>query len=74
MDNNQATGSMNISLDIAATLSAVIWPLAVLIVLLAYRKKFPALVEGLASRVTKLEFAGVSLELAVARPCVPLSE
>ena len=62
---------MNIDLDIAATLSAVIWPLVVLAVLLAYRSKIPALVEGLASRVRKLEFAGVSLELALAKPFVP---
>ena len=62
---------MNIDLDIAATLSAVIWPLVVLAILLAYRSKIPALVEGLASRVSKLEFAGVSLELALAKPFVP---
>ncbi|MGF1614660.1 MAG: hypothetical protein ACFCVA_12330 [Gammaproteobacteria bacterium] len=62
---------MTINLDISAVLSAVLWPVVVLVILLAYRKKVPALVNGLASRVTKLEFAGVSLELAVARPFVP---
>lgn len=50
---------MNIDLDIAAILSAVSWPLVVLAILLAYRSKIPALVEGLASQV-KLEVAGVS--------------
>ena len=35
--------AMNINLDIAATLSAVIWPLLVLAILLAYRFKIPAL-------------------------------
>ena len=62
---------MNIVLDIAATLSAVMWPIIVLAIFLAYRSKLPALVEGLASRVSKLEFAGVSLELAIAKPFVP---
>jgi hypothetical protein len=62
---------MNFDLDIAATLSAVIWPIIVLVILLAYRSKIPSLVEGLASRVSKLEFAGVSLELALAKPFVP---
>jgi len=62
---------MNITLDIAAALSALIWPVIVLVILLAYRSRIPTLVEGLASRVKKLEFAGVSLELALAKPFVP---
>jgi hypothetical protein len=62
---------MNIALDIAATLSAVLWPIVVLTVLFAYRSKIPALIEGLASRISKIEFAGVSLELARAKPFVP---
>lgn len=67
----QSVDPMNIDLDIAAALSAVIWPIIVLVIFLAYRSKLPALVGGLASRVSKLEFAGVSLELAVAKPFVP---
>ncbi len=62
---------MNVTLDIAAALSAVIWPAIVLIILLAYRSRIPMLVESLACRVKKLEFAGVSLELAVAKAFVP---
>ncbi len=62
---------MNINLDIAAALSAVIWPIIVLVILLAYRSRIPMLVEGLASRVKNLKFAGVSLELALAKPFVP---
>jgi hypothetical protein len=62
---------MDINLDVAATLSAVLWPMIALIVFLAYRSKIPALVEGLASRVSKVEFSGVSLELARAKPFVP---
>jgi len=62
---------VNITLDIAAMLGAVIWPVTLLAVLLAYRSKIPLLVEGLASRVKKVEFAGVSLELALAKPFIP---
>ena len=36
---------MNTNLDIAAALSAAIWPMVVLTALLAYRKKIPALVK-----------------------------
>lgn len=62
---------MNTTLDIAAALSAVIWPVIVLVILLAYRSRIPMLVGGLAGRVKKLEFAGVSLELAHMEPFVP---
>jgi hypothetical protein len=62
---------MTINLDIAAILSAIFWPVVALTILLAYRQRIPAWVEGVASRVTKLEFAGVSLELAVAKPFIP---
>ena len=50
--------------DIAPILAAITWPLTVLLILLVYRKKIPALMDGLAGRVSKLEFAGISLELA----------
>src|SRR5262245_11682605 len=36
-----------------------------------YRTKIPLIAEWLSSRVKKLEFAGISLELAVAKPFVP---
>ncbi len=62
---------MEITLDIAATIAAVAWPIVVATVLLAYRRRIPALVEGLASRVRKLEFGGLSLELAKAKPFTP---
>lgn len=59
---------METTLDIAAILTAITWPVTVLIILLVYLKKIPALVNGLVNRVSKLEFAGVSLELAKAKP------
>src|SRR5262245_59986776 len=59
------------TLDIAAVISAVLWPLVVLVVLLMYRRKIPLWIKELSGRVTKLEFAGISLELAKATPFVP---
>jgi len=71
VDVTGGTDIMTINRNITAVLSAVIWPAVVLVILLAYRKRIPALVEGVASCVTKLEFAGLSLELSVAKPFVP---
>lgn len=62
---------MNVVLDIAAALSAVVWPVIVLIVLLAYRSHVPAVFGGLANRINKLAFAGFSVELAQATPFIP---
>jgi hypothetical protein len=62
---------MNADLDVAAILGAISWPVTVLIILLVFRHKIPSLVDGLASRVTKLEFPGFSLELAKAKPFIP---
>lgn len=62
---------MNITLDIDTARSAVIWQISVLVILLDYRSKILILGEGLASRVKKIEVAGVSLELALAKPFVP---
>lgn len=61
---------MTTTLDIAAAVSAIIWPAVVLVILLVYRRSIPALVESLASRISKLEVAGVSIELAVAKPFI----
>lgn len=69
-DRSPANG-LSVTLDIASAIGAVFWPLIVLIALLAYRRDIPALVRGLAGRVTKLELAGVSLELAKATAFVP---
>lgn len=62
---------MKPTLDIAAILAAITWPVTVLTILLAYRKKIPVLMDGLVSRVSKLEFGWVSLELAKAKPFMP---
>src|SRR5580765_4256812 len=62
---------MNVTLDIGAVIAAIAWPIAILVALLAFRAQVPILAKGLASRVKKLEFAGVSIELAIAKPFVP---
>ena len=43
---------MSVTIDIAAILSAVLWPLIVVTVLLAYRRNTPALAQAIAGRVT----------------------
>jgi hypothetical protein len=62
---------MNIDLNIAATISAVFWPTIVLVIVFVYRSEIPALVRVLLSRVKKLEFAGISFELSLAKPFAP---
>jgi hypothetical protein len=64
-------GGFNVILDIAALLSAIIWPVVLLVIALTYRKEIPGLVKGIAGRLSKLEFAGVSIELAKAKEFVP---
>jgi hypothetical protein len=66
-----STQGLSITLDLAALLSALLWPIVLLVVFLAYRKEIPTLVKGISSRLSKLEFAGVSIELAVAKAFVP---
>jgi hypothetical protein len=70
-DGVPTTPGFSATLDIARTLSAVLWPLVVLVVVLIYRRSIPRLISNLSNRVTKLGFAGVSLELAKATPFVP---
>lgn len=62
---------MTTTLDIAALIGALVWPAVIIAVLLLYRDQIPVAANWLASRIRKLEFAGVSLELAVARPFTP---
>jgi hypothetical protein len=59
---------MKTVLDIAALVSAIVWPLVVVAVLLTYRKTIPELVKAIGRNIRKLEFAGVSIELAMATP------
>jgi hypothetical protein len=68
---NEATEPLKITLDIAATLSAIVWPIVVVVILYLFRERIPALLKELASRVTKLDIAGVTLEFAKAKAFVP---
>ncbi len=62
---------MTTTLDIAALASAIIYPIALLIIFLLFRKEIPALLKSISGRLTKLEFAGISLELAKAQEFSP---
>src|SRR6266581_3381035 len=62
---------MTTTLDIAALVNAVAWPILLVVILLVYREAIPDIAKSLASRVSKLEFAGISIELAIAKPFVP---
>jgi len=54
---------MNTTLDVAAMLSACIWPIVVLAILLTFRKPLGLLLSGLSGRLTKLSAFNVSIEL-----------
>lgn len=62
---------MTKTLDIAALASAFFYPLALVIIFLLFRKEIPAIAKGITGRLTKLEIAGISLELAKAEPFNP---
>lgn len=62
---------MTVDIDIASILDAITWPLAVLVIFLLYRKHLPAIAEAVGRHVRKVEFAGVSIELAMAEPFAP---
>jgi AICAR transformylase/IMP cyclohydrolase PurH len=68
---NEVTGPLKVTLDIAATVSAIIWPVVVVVILYLLREKIPALLKELAGRVTKLDIAGVTLEFAKAKAFEP---
>jgi hypothetical protein len=62
---------MNISLDIAALASAILYPLVLLIIFILFRKEIPTLIKSLSGRLTGLSFAGFSLDLAKAEAFSP---
>jgi hypothetical protein len=57
--------------DVVSLVEAVIWPLVALLILFALRPFLPDLVRGLSRRVTRISWASVSLEFAVAREVRP---
>lgn len=66
---------MKITLDVAAALSAILWPIVILSIAFAFRKILPVLVERLGGRVTKLSAFDVSVELAtIPAPPSPWSD
>jgi hypothetical protein len=65
-------GGLKVTLDIAALLSTLIWPVVLLTLFVKYRKEIPGLIKGVAHRVTKFEVAGISIELAKAKEFAPV--
>lgn len=66
-----AASDMGIKLDIAKLVSALMWPTALAILFFTYRKEIPSLFKAVVSRVSKLQVAGVSIELAKAKEFAP---
>lgn len=60
-----------ISLDLAAAISAILWPLAAVIIVFALRKFLPQMLETFSQRVTKFGIGVFSLELAKAEGFTP---
>ncbi len=58
---------MDITYDVAAIISAIVWPLIIVIVLLAYRKNILAILPY----VKKVSFAGLTIELAEVKAFSP---
>jgi hypothetical protein len=53
--------TMNLNLDVASVIGAIMWPVIILVIL--FSKRFSALLEALLNRITKVEIAGITLEL-----------
>jgi hypothetical protein len=62
---------MNTTLDVAAALNAIVWPIVVLIILLAYRKPLGEFLASVSGRLMKFSAFNISIELAVL-PSAPL--
>src|SRR3954468_3421851 len=67
----QHEGGTNITLDVAAIITALFWPTILFLVFYNYRESLPGLLEGLLSRIKKFEFAGLSIEVAEAKAFHP---
>lgn len=63
---------MTVTLDVAAVLAAVLWPVVLMIVFLMYRREIPKLTKAVLGRVTKLAFAGIEVQLAEVKTMAPI--
>ena len=62
---------MTTTLDIAALVSAIIWPLALIILFLVYRENLGVWIKQILPRINKLGIGSFSLELAEAKAYAP---
>jgi hypothetical protein len=57
------------TIDLAAIIGKLIWPIITLVIV--FSKRFKDFTESLFSRITKVEFAGITLELPLAKSYLP---
>jgi hypothetical protein len=63
-----ATGGLTTTLDIAALVSAIVWPLLLVIAVLMFGDRLVEAVKSLAPRVKSISIGAFSFELAAAQP------
>ena len=63
---------ITITLHIAAVLSAFLWPIIVISILIIYHDKIPLLFEWLVRHIKKIEFQGLSIELTDVKAFDPM--
>lgn len=66
-DSTSQSNGMTVTMDVGSLL----WAVVVLVLLLAYRKNLGDFFTGIASRVSKLEFAGFSVEVSQVKEFIP---
>jgi hypothetical protein len=66
-----SAGGLSVTLDIAALANALFWPAVLLLVFLTYREQIPGFVKAIGEKISKVEFSGVSIELAKAKAFTP---
>ncbi|MBP3963135.1 hypothetical protein [Paenibacillus lignilyticus] len=62
---------MTVNLEIATMVSAIMWPIVTLVILLIFRKHMPDLIKGMFKNVKKIDFAGISIERFEAESYTP---
>ena len=70
--SSESAQPLEVTLDIAATVSAILWPVAVFVLLFLFRERLPVLARELAGRVSKVDIAGITLEFARAKEFQPV--
>jgi hypothetical protein len=67
----ESIGPIRITLDVSAIMSAIFWSAALVFAVYWLRQTIPALLKKLTGRVSKFDFAGVTLEFSKAKASTP---